>query len=139
MGKRGRRRQLLLDDLQENRGYWKLKEEALERTLWGTRFFRVNEPVVRQFTEWMYEQHVVYIYIIGLDILIKLGLEKSAFLLLDVPRSVSNISLSCGVASICSLITKLNEHFFTIKQWPQLFFLHSFQLMDLMRSSLLTL
>ena len=47
--------------------------------------------------------------------------------------------LSCGIASICSLITKLNEHFFTIKQWPQLFFLHGFQLMDLMRSWLLTL
>jgi len=38
-GKRGRRRQLPLEDLQENSGYWKLKEEALERTLWGTRFF----------------------------------------------------------------------------------------------------
>jgi hypothetical protein len=32
-GRRGRRRKQLLDDLQENRSYWKLKEEALDRTL----------------------------------------------------------------------------------------------------------
>jgi hypothetical protein len=33
-GRRGRRRQQLLDDLKEMRGYWKLKEEALDGTLW---------------------------------------------------------------------------------------------------------
>ena len=32
-------------------GYWKLKEEALDRTLWRTRLVRINEPLVRQFTE----------------------------------------------------------------------------------------
>jgi hypothetical protein len=32
-GRRGRRRKQLLDDLKEKRGYWKLKEEALDRTL----------------------------------------------------------------------------------------------------------
>ena len=37
-GRRGRRRKQLLDDLKETRGYWKLKEEALDRTLWRTRF-----------------------------------------------------------------------------------------------------
>ena len=137
---------MLLHDLQENRGYLKLKEEALNRTLWGTQFVRNNGHFVRQFTEWMNELHVerererervyiyIYIYKIGLEILI-----KPVFLLFDVPRSVSDISLSCGIASICSLITKLNEHFFAIKQWPQLFFLHTFQLMDLMRNLLLTL
>ena len=31
--RRGRRRRKLLDDLSEKRGYWKLKEEALDRTL----------------------------------------------------------------------------------------------------------
>jgi hypothetical protein len=31
--RRGRRRKQLLDDLQEKRRYWKLKEEALDRTL----------------------------------------------------------------------------------------------------------
>jgi hypothetical protein len=30
----------LLDDLKYNIGYWKLKEAALDRTLWGTRFGR---------------------------------------------------------------------------------------------------
>jgi hypothetical protein len=38
--RRGRRRKQLLDDLEENRRYWKLKEEALDRTPWRTRFGR---------------------------------------------------------------------------------------------------
>jgi hypothetical protein len=36
--RRGRRREKLLADLKERRGHWKLKEEALGRTLWRTRF-----------------------------------------------------------------------------------------------------
>jgi hypothetical protein len=31
-------RKLLLEDLKETRGYWKLKEAALDCTLWSTRF-----------------------------------------------------------------------------------------------------
>jgi hypothetical protein len=50
-GGRGRRRRQLLDDLKEKRRYWKLKEEALDRTQWRTRFGRGNGPVVRQTTE----------------------------------------------------------------------------------------
>jgi hypothetical protein len=50
-GRRGRRRKQLLDDLKENRRYWKLKEEALYHTLWRTRFGRGYGPVVRQTTE----------------------------------------------------------------------------------------
>jgi hypothetical protein len=50
-GRRGRRRKQLLDDLKEKRGYHKLKEEALDRTLWRTRFGRGYGPVVRQITE----------------------------------------------------------------------------------------
>jgi hypothetical protein len=37
--RRGRRLKHILDDLKENRGYWKLKEEALDRTL-----FRIEKP-----------------------------------------------------------------------------------------------
>jgi hypothetical protein len=55
MGRRGRRRKQLLDDLKEKRRYWKMKEEALDRTLWRTRFGRGYGPVVRQTTEWMNE------------------------------------------------------------------------------------
>ena len=33
--------------------YWKLKDGALDRTLWRTRFERGYGPVVRQTTEWM--------------------------------------------------------------------------------------
>jgi hypothetical protein len=50
-GRRGRRRKQLLDDLKEKRRYWKLKGEALDRTLWRTRFGRVYGPVVRRTTE----------------------------------------------------------------------------------------
>jgi hypothetical protein len=38
--RRGRRRKQLLDDLKEARRYWKLKEEAQDRTLWRTQFGR---------------------------------------------------------------------------------------------------
>jgi hypothetical protein len=50
-GRRGRRCKQLLDDLKEKRRYWELKEEALYRTLWRTRFGRGYGPVVRQTTE----------------------------------------------------------------------------------------
>ena len=36
--RRGERREKLLDDLEETRGCWKLIEEALDRTMWRTRF-----------------------------------------------------------------------------------------------------
>jgi hypothetical protein len=51
IGRRGRRRKQLLDDLKEKRRYWKLKEEALGRAVWRTRFGRSYVPVVRQTTE----------------------------------------------------------------------------------------
>jgi hypothetical protein len=50
-GRRVRRSKQLLDDLKERRRYWKMKEEALDRTLWRTRFERGYGPVVRQTTE----------------------------------------------------------------------------------------
>jgi hypothetical protein len=50
-GKRGRRRKKLLYDLKEKTGHWKLKEEALDRTLWRTSFGRRCGPVVIQTTE----------------------------------------------------------------------------------------
>jgi hypothetical protein len=51
MGRRGRRRKQLLDDLKEKRRYWKLKEEALDRILRRTCFGRGYGPVVRQTAE----------------------------------------------------------------------------------------
>jgi hypothetical protein len=50
-GRRGRRRKQLLDSLKEKRGYWEFKEEALDRTVWRTRFGRGYGPVVRQTAE----------------------------------------------------------------------------------------
>jgi len=49
--RRGRRRKKLLDDLKDRRGYFHLKEEALERTMWRLRFGGGFGPVVGQITE----------------------------------------------------------------------------------------
>jgi hypothetical protein len=49
-GRRGRRRKQLLDDLREKGGYWKLKKEALTRTVSRTRFGKGYGPVVRETT-----------------------------------------------------------------------------------------
>jgi hypothetical protein len=62
-GRRGIRRKQLLDDLKEKRRYWKLKEEALGRTVWRTRFGRGYGPVVRQTAERMNIYTSIYIYI----------------------------------------------------------------------------
>jgi hypothetical protein len=53
MTRRGRRNKQLLYDLKETRGYWKLTEEALDRTVWRTCFGSGYGPVVRQTTESM--------------------------------------------------------------------------------------
>jgi hypothetical protein len=49
-GRRGRRRKQILDDLEEKRGCWKLKEKTLDRIdriVWRTRFGRGSGPGVR--------------------------------------------------------------------------------------------
>jgi len=48
MGRQGRRRKRLPDDVKEKGGYCKYEEEALDRTLWRTRFGSGCGPVVRQ-------------------------------------------------------------------------------------------
>ena len=52
MWRKGRRRQLLLDDHNEIRWFWKLKEEAIADILWRTRFGRLSRPVTRQTMSW---------------------------------------------------------------------------------------
>ena len=47
-GRQERRSKQILDDLQEKRRCWKLKEEVLDRTLWRTRFGSAFGPVVRR-------------------------------------------------------------------------------------------
>jgi hypothetical protein len=46
--RQGRRRKQLLDDLEEKRGYYRLKDEALDRTVWRTGYGRDCGNVVRQ-------------------------------------------------------------------------------------------
>jgi hypothetical protein len=50
-GRRGRIRKLLLDDLKEKRGHWKLKEETLDHNVWRTGFGRGYGRVVRRITK----------------------------------------------------------------------------------------
>jgi hypothetical protein len=52
-GGRGRRRRKVLNDLKEMRGYSHLKEEALDRTMWRTRFGRGFGPTMKQTTKLM--------------------------------------------------------------------------------------
>jgi hypothetical protein len=62
---KGRRRQRsnhLLDDFTENKGYWKLKEEALDRTLSRTSCGRGYGPVVGQTTERKEERMNKYLH-----------------------------------------------------------------------------
>jgi hypothetical protein len=47
-GRLGRRRKQLLDDRKETRGYWKMKEEALDCNLWRTVLGGSYGTVVRQ-------------------------------------------------------------------------------------------
>jgi len=47
-GRQGRRSKQILVDLKEKRKIWKLEEEALDRTLWRTRFERGCWSVVRE-------------------------------------------------------------------------------------------
>ena len=54
-GRRGRRRKKLMDGLAEKRRYSKLKEEALDRTVWRSGSGKGYGPVVRQTTKRMSE------------------------------------------------------------------------------------
>jgi hypothetical protein len=62
-GRRGRRRKQLVDDLKEKGRNWKLKEEALDRTMWRTRFGRSCGPVIRQNTIWMIDSQRTHIHV----------------------------------------------------------------------------
>jgi hypothetical protein len=55
-GKTRKKCKQLLDDVKEMRGYGKLKDEAIDCTLWRTRFGRGCGPVVKmgyEMKEWM--------------------------------------------------------------------------------------
>jgi hypothetical protein len=53
--RRGRRRQQLLDDVKEDKEFWKVKWEALDLSLWRIRFGRGYGHFVRQTTNLMNE------------------------------------------------------------------------------------
>jgi hypothetical protein len=51
IGRRGRRRRKLLDELKERRGYSHLKEKAVDRAIWRALFGRGFGPGIRQTTK----------------------------------------------------------------------------------------
>jgi hypothetical protein len=59
-GIRGRRCKQLLDAPKQKRGYWKLKEGTLDRTLWRTSFGRGRGTVVRRSVERTYKNKPDY-------------------------------------------------------------------------------
>jgi len=51
----------LLHAIMEKRGYWKLREEALDRMLWRTHIWRGYGPVVRQTAEeWLLRWEILF-------------------------------------------------------------------------------
>ena len=70
--RRWKRRKQLLDYFKETTGHWKLKEEALDRNLWRTRFGRGCGPVVRHcgMNEWMHEWTNVPVFCLLLSLFI---------------------------------------------------------------------
>jgi hypothetical protein len=60
MERRERRRKQMLDDRKETRGSCTSEEEALDRTVWRTRFWRGYGPVVRQTTDGMSDEWVLF-------------------------------------------------------------------------------
>jgi hypothetical protein len=46
-GRRGKILNQLLDDIKKKRGHWKLKEEALDHTVWRTRVGSGCGPVIK--------------------------------------------------------------------------------------------
>jgi hypothetical protein len=57
-GRQGRRCMQLLNDLKEMRGYWNLKDRALDCTPWRTHLGRGYGPVVK--TDYKMNEHFVY-------------------------------------------------------------------------------
>ena len=53
MRRQGRKSKQLWSGLTETTEYWKLKEEALDRTVWRTRFGRSYGPVVTEFLSFL--------------------------------------------------------------------------------------
>jgi len=47
-GRRRRRRKQIVDDLKEKSGAWKLQEEALDRSVWGTGLRKGRGPADSQ-------------------------------------------------------------------------------------------
>jgi hypothetical protein len=108
-----RRRKKLLDDLGDRRGYFHLKEEALNRIKWRNRFGRGCGPVVWQITD---DDVVIYVSRFMYLILYHINFLKLAAL---VPESkvVSwshrfvTVKVKFSITDITSAIDEIRYHF----------------------------
>jgi hypothetical protein len=76
---RWRKHKQLMNDIKEERGYWKLKEESLDCTVWRTCFRRGCGPVKRLLNEWITcGSSVIYVCVI-MKILLQIYLILDAF------------------------------------------------------------
>jgi hypothetical protein len=94
-GRQGRWRKQLLDDLKGTRGYWKLKQEAIDCTVWRTDFGRGYGSVVRHVAVWKNK------WIILSD-----NLQQSSL----APFRVTASSFCCcfNLPSVCLILSHLN-------------------------------
>ena len=119
-GRQGRRREKLLDDLKDRRGYFELKEEPLDRNMWRNRFARCFGPVVWQITD---DDDDIYLYIyIYLNIitartpLVRTRWTTShceTFLLLTWEAKLSDRQRICAsqiITTVCG-VTGMCQHF----------------------------
>ena len=94
--RRGRRRRQLLDGLKEKRGYWKLKEEALDRT--------AENLLWKRLWTFLKTRYEIYIYIYKY-------IHK--FIICRITAEFSNGTLShgarCRRRSVCSMICDFSK------------------------------
>jgi hypothetical protein len=110
IGRWGRRRRNLLDDLKERRIYCHLKEEALDRSMWRARFGKGFGPVVRQTAKWMNE--VTYAVLLYRQV--RLQTLKSV---------VTNPEMAFGcnqqsTTVLCSIYQTVNVFYLLWRPWP---------------------
>ena len=92
-GTRGRKHMVLLDDLKEKGGYWKLKEDALDRSLWRSPFGRGCGRVVRLQIECMKFRLLDVTHIGGDYILTEVSRRRLSWILtwISAAKSVTTV------------------------------------------------
>jgi len=88
--------------LQEKRGYWKLKEEAINRTLWRTHFGRGYGPFVRYQNEWVVVAAAAAFVVVVVVVVVVAAAAAVAVVIIVV---VLLIKITCF---LCNTLYRLN-------------------------------